>query len=155
MMDLAELSGSGAGGDVRAGAADPSPPHIQRTGRFPSVFGDFAMARTMMMRSTLGCCRTQQLSNRHAFVHPFPAGIPALPPQSHSTPSPVAASFEAPIPYDRFLSLQQQQQGNWWAFAQQGQPACLFFAGRLIDCHQFPPREKRDWYQRVYTSFDV
>ncbi|KAF8209189.1 hypothetical protein K438DRAFT_1930086 [Mycena galopus ATCC 62051] len=48
--------------------------------------------------------------------------------RAHATPSPVAASFEAPLPYDGFLALQQQQQqqqGTQWAFAhaQQAQPA--------------------------------
>ncbi|KAJ7743915.1 hypothetical protein DFH07DRAFT_777245 [Mycena maculata] len=60
--------------------------------------------------------------------HPYAPTTPAQPspppqhisPPTPPQPSPVAASFEAPNPYDGFLL--QQQQGDAWAYAaQQGQ----------------------------------
>ncbi|KAJ7914056.1 hypothetical protein B0H13DRAFT_2003330 [Mycena leptocephala] len=50
----------------------------------------------------------------------FAAAVPTYHPSPPHSASPVAASFEAPNPYDGFLL---QQQGDEWAFAAQGQAA--------------------------------
>ncbi|KAJ7082167.1 hypothetical protein C8R43DRAFT_1115538 [Mycena crocata] len=61
------------------------------------------------------------LSPPHSHVVSPPQShvVSASPPYPHPT-SPVAVSFETPNPYDGFLM--QQQQGDVWGYAPQGQP---------------------------------